>query len=101
MDINVFNGGLDLAFRIRELQKDVAAFLKHNYSSTDALPIFSAESALHKTVSKAVYTAFGEMMKTHPKVRQMAEQDLPKEMIDEILKESESQSADVNFDPIK
>lgn len=103
MDINEFDQGMNLAFRINELQKDVAAFLKDNYSSTAALPIFSAESQLHKTVSDAVHRTFREMLKANPEMREQAEKDgISKEKIDKILSENEAPSAkDVNFDPIK
>ena len=64
-----------MAFRINEIQKDVAAFLKDNYSSTAALPIFSAESQLRKTVGDAVHRTFREMLKANPKMREQAEKD--------------------------
>ncbi len=103
MDKNEFDQGMDLAFRINELQKDVAAFLKDNYSSTAALPIFSAESQLHRTVDGAVHRTFREMLKANPKMREQAEKDgISKENIDKLLSEDEAPSAgDVNFDPIK
>lgn len=90
MDINEFDQGMDLAFRINDLQKDVAAFLKDNNSKTAALPIFVAESALHKTVRNAVHIMFRELLKADPKIREMAEQDLSKEEIDKILSEGKS-----------
>ncbi len=94
---------MKLAFRINELQKDVAAFLKDNYSSTAALPIFSAESLLHKSVSAAVHRTFREMLLADPKMREEAEKDgISKENIDKILSGGVAPSAgDVNFDPIK
>lgn len=94
---------MDLAFRINELQKDVAAFLKVNYSSTAALPIFTAESALHQTVVNAVHRTFREMLKAKPEIREQALKDgISKEKIDQILSEEEAPSAgDVNFEPIE
>lgn len=92
-----------MAFRINEIQKDVAAFLKDNYSSTAALPIFSAESQLRKTVGDAVHRTFREMLKANPKMREQAEKDgISKEKIDKILSEGEAPSEEVvDFDPIK
>lgn len=104
MDINEFDQGMNLAFRINELQKDVAAFLKDNYSSTAALPIFSAESQLHKTVGYAVHRTFREMLHEHPEMREQAEKDgISKEKIDKILSEGgeASSAGDVNFVPIE
>ena len=102
MNVDTFEQGMKLAFRINDLQKDVAAFLKVNYSNTAALPVFSAEAELHKTVSKAVHTAYGEMMKANPEVRKRAEEVFPKEKIDEILSEGEASSAEeVGFKPIE
>lgn len=101
--MNEFDQGMNLAFRINELQKDVAAFLKDNYSSTAALPIFSAESQLHKTVGDAVHRTFREMLHEHPEMREQALKDgISKEKIDEILSKGEAPSAeDVNFEPVK
>ena len=103
MDMNEFDQGMNLAFRINELQKDVAAFLKDNYSSTAALPIFSAESQLHRTVGNAVHRTFREMLHEHPEMRERAEKDgISKEKIDKILSEGEASSEEVvDFDPIK
>ena len=103
MGVETFDQGMKLAFRINELQKDVAAFLKDNYSSTAALPIFSAESVLHRTVGDAVHRTFREMLHEHPEMRERAEKDgISKEKIDKILSEVEEPSAeDVNFEPIK
>lgn len=93
---------MKLAFRINEIQKDVATFLKTNYSSTASLPIFFAEIELHETVSNAVHTTFREILKADPKFRERAEKDFSKEWIDKTLSEGEAPSAeDVNFDPIK
>lgn len=103
MDNNEFDDGMDLAFRINELRKDVAAFLKDNYSSTAALPIFSAESQLHRTVGNAVHRTFREMLHEHPEMREQAEKEgISKEKIDKILSEGEASSEEVvDFDPIK
>lgn len=90
MDINTFDQGMNLAFRINDLQKDVAAFLKDNNSTIAALPIFDAESALHKTVRNAVHIMFREVLKADPKIRERAEQDFSKDEIDKILSEGES-----------
>lgn len=103
MELESFDQGMKLAFRIRDLQTEVAAFLKDNYSSTAALPIFAAESQLHKTVGNAVHRTFREMLHDNPEMRKKAEEDgISKERIDQILSEVDAPSAeDVNFDPIK
>lgn len=103
MDMIEFEQGMNLAFRINELQQDVAAFLKDNYSSTAALPIFEAERQLHKVVGGAVHRTFREMLQKDPKMRDVAEKEgIPKEKIDEILKDGEVPSSEeVSFEPIK
>lgn len=102
MEVETFEQGMKLAFRIKDLQEDVAAFLKDNHSSIAALPILTAESELHKTVAKVVHTEFKEMMKADPKVRERVEKYLPKEKIDQILSEGEAPTEEVvDFDPIK
>ena len=103
MDMIEFEQGMNLAFRINELQKDVAAFLKDNYSSTAALPVFEAERQLHKVIGGAVHRTFREMLQKDPKMRDVAEEEgIPKEKIDEILSMGDAPSAgDVNFEPIE
>jgi len=103
MDMIEFEQGMNLAFRIKELQKDVAAFLKDNYSSTAALPIFEAERQLHKEIGGAVHRSFRKLLQEDPKMRDVAEgEGIPKAKIDEILSEGEASSAEeVEFKPIE